>query len=570
MTKRIILSLFFLLSLLFELRANPRQDSLLGQSKSPGRYWWDVTRYYLNFDIDIQQKAIAGTSTMRFVVKEKAAKMQIDLQEPMQVDSVKLICIRRDSITHRELHVQFPKVNFTRNGNIIWVEANYLKDYFQKDTLFEISIAFHGIPHEAVNAPWDGGFVWTKDETGKPWVAVACQGDGASIWFPCKDDAGDEPDELTNITITYPDYLYAVSNGRLVNEFNRQDTSGKRVSVYSVRNPINLYDITFYLGDYFEFGENMKGLSGELKLRYFALKCHEKQARKTFPMAAPMIHCFEDWMGPYPFYQDGYKLVEAPYLGMEHQSAIAYGNKFKLGYMGIDRSYSGVGMKFDYILVHESAHEWFGNSITANDVANDWIQEGWTTYAEGLYVECLLGKENALKYIRGEWKNIENDRPIIGPQGFHAEGSGDRYDKGAAVVHMIRQQLNDDLKFKQLLRNLNKEFYHKTISEQAFESFIIKETNLPLKGFFDQYLRTNILPLLEYKMAVRNGKWFLSYRYQLVVDDFKMRIPFVVDGKQYFVNPTTAWQTLEGDLNNKKSSPEVTVSQDYYLEIKER
>jgi aminopeptidase N len=214
-----------------------------------------VTRYYLNFDIDVNHKSIAGVSTMRFVVKDhKGSMMQIDLQEPMRVDSLKLVCVRRDSITHREFYVQYPKMNFTRNGNVIWVESkDWLKCYSQ-DTLFEVAVSYHGTPHEASNAPWDGGFIWTKDDSGKPWVAVACQGDGASLWFPCKDDAGDEPDELTNVSIIYPEYLYAISNGRLVNEFNRQDTSGKRVSVYSVRNPINLYDITFYLGDYFEFG----------------------------------------------------------------------------------------------------------------------------------------------------------------------------------------------------------------------------------------------------------------------------------------------------------------------------
>lgn len=570
MSKKLLLSFVIIVAAYFQLQASPRQDSLLGQSKSAGRYWWDVKRYYLNFDIEISNKSICGTSTMRFIVKDQSSKMQIDLQEPMQVDSIRLVCIRRDSLTHREISLRIPNVNYSRSANVIWLESKSWLANFSKDTLFEVSIAFHGIPHEAVNAPWDGGFVWTKDETGKPWVAVACQGDGASIWFPCKDDAGDEPDELTNISITYPDYLYAVSNGRLVNEFNRQDTSGKRVSVYSVRNPINLYDITFYLGDYFEFGENIKGINGELKLRYFALKCHEKQARKTFPMAAPMIHCFEDWFGPYPFYQDGYKLVEAPYLGMEHQSAVAYGNKFKLGYLGMDRSYSGVGLKFDYILVHESAHEWFGNSITANDVANDWIQEGWTTYAEGLYVECLLGKADALKYIRGEWKNIDNDRPIIGPQGVHAEGSGDRYDKGAAIVHMIRQQMNDDVQFKKLLHQINKRFYHRTISESDFETYIIKESGLSLEGFFDQYLRTNIVPLFEYKINARNGKWFLSYRYQLVVDGFKMKIPVSIDGQQFFLNPTTQWQTIEGDLIDKKSKPTVEVSKDYYIEIKER
>jgi aminopeptidase N len=570
MTRRIILSLFFLLSLLFELRANPRQDSLLGQSKSTGRFWWDVKRYYLNFDINLKNKSISGSSTMRFVVKDSSSRMQIDLQQPMQVDSIHLSCIRRDSLTHHELHLEFSKVNFHRNENVIWVESNNWLKQYKHDSLFEITVYFHGVPHEAVNAPWDGGFVWTKDESGKPWVAVACQGDGASIWFPCKDDAADEPDELTNITITYPDYLYAVSNGRLVNEFNKQDTSGKRVSVYSVRNPINVYDITFYLGDYFEFGENIKGAAGELKLRYFALKCHEKQARNTFTMAAPMIHCFENWFGPYPFYQDGYKLVEAPYLGMEHQSAIAYGNKFKLGYLGMDRSFSGVGLKFDYILVHESAHEWFGNSITANDVANDWIQEGWTTYAEGLYVECLLGKGEALKYIRGEWKNIDNDRPILGQQGIHAEGSGDRYDKGAAIVHMIRQQMNDDAKFKKLLQSLNKKFYHKTISEADFESYIIKESGLPLAGFFDQYLRTNIVPLLEYKVSKKNGIWSVDYRYQLVVDGFKMRIPIIVNGKEFFVEPTTDWQTINGEIENGRGPVKVSVSPDYYVEFKEK
>ncbi len=360
--------------------------------------------------------------------------------------------------------------------------------------------------------------------------------------MPLKDDQADEPDEFTSITFHYPEGLRLISNGRLLSEFPGTDPGSLRTTIYAVRNPINSYDITFYLGDYVQFGELYKGENSNMMLNYFALRSNEKKARVQFAMTPDVLHCFEHWMGPYPFKEDMYKLIEAPYAGMEHQSAVAYGNKYKMGYLGRDRSKTGIGMQFDFILVHETGHEWFGNNITATDIACNWLHEGFTTYAECLYVECMFTKEKAFEYTRGEWKNILNDKPIIGPMGVNTEGSSDMYDKGSAIVHMIRMFINNDEAFRQLLRNMNRDFSRQTVTEEQVEAYIAQNAKFTFdsKPFFKQYLYTTQIPQLEYYL--KDG--FLFYRFTNCVAGFTMPLLLTISKVATTVTVNSNWNKI--------------------------
>lgn len=502
-------------------RAYDRQDMLRG-SNGNGRNWWDVRRYDLSIDrMDTAAQSISGEVAIRFKITGRFGdSMQIDLQDSMRIDSAVL----------NTGPVSLP-ARFVKEGNVWWLQFdNVISD---TATLYTLEISFHGKPRIAVRPPWDGGFIWTKDSTGKPWIAVACQGLGASCWWPCKDYQGEEPEEGMSLTFNdIPQGLVCVSNGR------RQNAGSSNSVRYEVTNPINNYDAVFYIGDYIHWNDTLMGEKGKLDLDFYALRYNEAKARKQFAVTKQMLHCFEYWMGPYPFYEDGYKLVEAPYLGMEHQSAVAYGNEYKMGYTGTDRSHTGVGLSFDFIIVHESGHEWFGNNITAKDIADNWIHEGFTTYTEGLFAECLLGREKAFDYIRGEWQNIRNDNPVIGPYGVNAEGSSDMYDKGSAVVHMMRMLIGDDEKFRQLLRSLNAHFYHQTVTEPEFEAYIHTFTGIDFSPLFNQYLRTADIPVMEYYYRKKE----LYYRFTNTVPGFTLPVNWQVTRDTPLLYPTAAWQ----------------------------
>ena len=316
---------------------------------------------------------------------------------------------------------------------------------------------------------------------------------------------------------------------------------------FTVSNPINNYDITFYIGDYVKWTDTLHGEKGILPLSFYVLKSNENAARKQFSVVKPMLHCFESWMGPYPFYEDGYKLVEAPYLGMEHQSAVAYGNQYQMGYLGKDRSKTGYGLQFDFIIVHESAHEWFGNSITASDVAYNWIHEGWTTYAESLFAECLLDKESANAYALGTWEMIQNEQTVQAENGVHKEGA-DIYTKGAAIVHMIRKMFDNDDQFRQALRKMNQTFYHQTITETQLENYWENALNSKLdragiKAFFNQYLRSTDIPKLETKLE--QGKF--SYRFTNCIPNFSLPIVLSSQKDAAVKYPTTEWKSIAED-----------------------
>lgn len=501
-------------------------DTLRG-TNGPFRQQWNVLHYDITVQPDYLAKTIEGKCVMQFY-DQGAKMMQIDLQEPMILDSVK------DNNTN--------SFGFRREGNVYWLvyrDTNPDIMYKIKPGIRSLVFYFHGKPKEAKRAPWDGGWIWKKDKNNNPWMTVACQGLGASVWYPCKDIQSDKPDSGATLRMIVPDSLVAIGNGRLSEK--RTLNNGKTMYTWNEKNTINNYCIIPYIGKYVNFSEKYAGINGALDMNYWVMDYNLEKAKKQFTDAPKMMKAFEHWFGPYPFYEDGYQLIEAPHLGMEHQSAIAYGNGYKMGYAGTDLSGTGEGLKWDFIIVHESGHEWFANSICTNDIADMWVHEGFTNYSETLFTEFYWGKKAGETYLQGIQKNIENDRPIIGAYGVNKEGSGDMYYKGSNMIHLIRQLTDNDEKFRKLLISINKEFYHKTVTTLEIENYISHFLKLDLAGIFNQYLRTIKVPLLEYKTS----KKYVSYRWTNVVEGIKLPIKVSFGepaGNEQWIKPTTKWK----------------------------
>lgn len=496
-----------------------RQDSLRG-SINAERSWWDAVQYNISVTPDYLRKTIKGSNVIRFKVLQPGSKMQLDMQEPMEIRS----------ITWRGRPLQSQ-----REGNVYHVT---FPQSLQKGKVETIDVAFEGKPKEAKRPPWDGGWIWRKDERNRPWISVACQGLGASVWYPCKDHQSDEPDSAT-LSMTVADSLVAVGNGRLRNKKSNGDQT--TTWTWAVTNPINNYNIIPYIGKYVTWHEDYSGEKGKLDADYWVLDYNETKAKEQFKQAITTLQCLEHWFGPYPFYEDGFKLVESPHLGMEHQSAVAYGNKYQNGYLGRDLSGSGWGLKWDFIIIHETAHEWYANNVTSKDLADMWIHESFANYSETLYTECLFGREAGADYLIGTRKGIQNDIPIIGHYGVNQEGSGDMYPKGGNMLHNIRQVINDDEKFRQILRGLNKDFYHQTVTTKQVEDYFIKKSGKNLQKIFDQYLRTTQIPTLEY--YVDKGRLF--FRYVDALDGFNMPLKIRAGKSSIDIKPVQdKWTTL--------------------------
>ena len=515
-----------------------RQDSLRG-TNNEFRNWWDVKKYKVSVEADYQSKSIKGKTTITFdkIAAQKSNLLQIDLQDPMIISAVIL--------NGKEIS------DFKRDGNVYFINVG--KNI--KNSANQLELIYSGNPRVAVKAPWDGGWIFAKDEKGRDWMSVAVQGLGASAWFPNKDYLGDEPDNGMELEIIAPKGMVGVGNGRLVSTKNLKD---KTTSTWKVVNPINNYNIIPYIGHYVNFKDTYEGEKGKLDLNYYVLDYNLEKAKSQFEQAKLMLKSFEHWFGPYPFYEDSFKIIEAPHLGMEHQSGIAYGNKFKNGYLGRDLSGSGWGLKWDFIIIHEAGHEWFGNNITEKDVADMWIHEAFTAYSEKLFTETYYGKEAASEYVRGTRGAIQNDIPIIGVYGVNQEGSGDMYYKGANMIHTLRTWMNNDEKFRQLLRGLNKEFYHQTVTTEQIENYIAKFSGLDLTAFFNQYLRTTKIPVLELKQSGDK----IEYRYTNIVDSFAM--PLTLKNSTQTINPTKDWQTLNNSEITK--AIDVTINPNYYID----
>lgn len=497
-----------------------RQDSLRG-SNNEYRNWWDVSRYDLIVEPDYESKSIKGLNEIDFKVVKESDKqiLQIDLQQPMEIKSA--------SFSDGKIK------DLRREGNVYFLTFD---KRLKQNNNYTLAIWFEGMPRLAHNAPWDGGWLFTKDKKGRPWMTTAVQGLGASAWYPNKDYQGDEPDKGASIRLIVDKDLVGVSNGRLVEKKMLND---KMNYLWEVKNPINNYNITPYIGYYTEITDTYQGEKGKLDLSYWVLDYNIEKARKQFAQAKDMLKTLEYWFGPYPFYEDTYKLVEAPHLGMEHQSAVAYGNQFENGYLGTDLSESGWGLKWDFIIIHESGHEWFGNNITTKDVADMWVHEGFTAYSETLFTEQMFGKQAADDYVIGTRKRIQNDIPIIGIYGVQQEGSGDMYYKGANMLHTLRQWIDDDELFRQILRGLNKDFYHQTVTTAQIENYIAQKSGMDLEAFFDQYLRTVDIPILEYKFDGNQ----ITYRWNNVVEGFAM--PVRISGSKLWLHPSTEWKTQD-------------------------
>ncbi len=514
-----------------------REDSLRG-NVTPERAWWDLTYYDLQIRVDPDSQSLSGSTTIVYRVLQPAQVLHFDLQAPLKVEKV----IQAGQ-----------ELAFSQQG-----EAAYFVTLTQPQLVGqtgELVVYYSGKPRIARRPPWDGGFQWLKDQDGNDWISVSCQGLGASVWWPCKDHPADEPDSM-RMRITVPKQLIDVSNGRLRQVVDNVD--GTRTFDWFVGNPINNYGVNVNIGNYAHFSDTLHGEAGVLSLDFYALPYNLEKAKTQFQQAKPMLRAFEHWFGPYPFYADGYKLVEVPYLGMEHQSSVTYGNNFGNGYLGRDLSGTGWGLKWDFIIIHESGHEWFANSITYRDIADMWIHESFTNYSETLYTEYYYGKKAGSEYVIGTRRNIANDKPIIGVYGMNQRGSGDMYYKGGNMLHTIRQVFDNDEKFRQTLRQMNRTFYHQTVDSKQMEDFISQQLGRDLTPVFDQYLRDVRVPLLEY--SLREGK--LKYRWTNCVPGFNLPLRiFTPLGQSRFIYPTDQWQTL------KLRADEIKADDNFYIKV---
>jgi aminopeptidase N len=511
------------------------QDTLRG-SITPERAWWDLVFYHLDITVNPSDSTIIGKNTVTYRVLKNAPVMQIDLQEPM-----KLFNAEQDG----------QSLEFKREGNVYWIRMK--KDQVP-GRLYSVDLSYGGKPKVSFRPPWEGGITWKRDINNKPFVASACQGDGASLWWPCKDHMYDEPDSML-ISVNVPAGLMDVSNGRL--RSTEKQKNGTVTYNWFVANPINNYGVNINIADYAHFSEIFNGEKGKLDCNYYVLKENLEKAKEQFKQAPMMLAAFEFWFGPYPFYEDGYKLVEAPYLGMEHQSSVTYGNGYKNGYRGVDQSGTGWGDKFDFIIIHESAHEWFANSITYEDMADMWVHESFANYAENLYVEYYYGKEAGAEYALGTRRSIRNDRPVVGFYNVNNSGSGDMYPKGGNMLHTLRQIVNDDEKWRDILRGLNREFYHQVVKGSQIEDYLSLRTGLNLKPFFNQYLRDIRIPVFEY--YIKDGS--LNYRWNNCVAGFDMPLRIYISGVEMYIRPTARFSTIELNMKDAK----IVVDPNYYV-----
>ncbi len=533
-----LLFVLFLSTAGFAQESFTRQDTLRG-SITPERGWWDLQHYNLSVSIDTAARSIEGSNVITYKVVSAATEFQIDLQAPMEITEVKqgdrVLTVRHEGDAHFVTLVDDQPVG----------------------SIQKLTVRFAGIPVVARRPPWDGGFTWNKDESGKPFIATSNQGIGASIWWPCKDHPADEPDKGVTMNFTVPKDLTAVGNGRLIKV---KKGKGTRTFTWQVTNPINSYGVNLNVGDYVKFEEKYDGEKGKLDMIYYVLSYNLEKAKTHFKDAGRMMEALEYWFGPYPFYEDSYKLVEVPYLGMEHQSSVTYGNGYELGYRGRDLSLTGWGLKWDYIIIHESGHEWFANNITYKDAADMWIHESFTTYSEGLFVDYHYGKEAGAAYVRGMRYGIGNEEPMIGPYGVNGRGA-DLYNKGSNVLHTLRQWVNDDTKWREILRGLNETFYHQTVTTADVENYMSAQSGLDLTSFFNQYLRDPRVPVLEYFTYEGN----LLYRWTNCIEGFDMPVRISVGDESFTITPTSRWNFRDQEKIAVEDPAMLKVDPNYYI-----
>lgn len=522
-------------------------DTLRG-SITPEREWWNVLRYDITVKPDYNAKSITGQNIITYAVEKdnRNVMMQIDLKAPLLIDSILL--------NNRT------RLSYTQEGNVWHVKVPSQK----KSATHSLEIFYSGKAHEAIRPPWDGGWTWTKDSLGRPWMTVTCQGLGASIWYPCKDHQSDEPDKGASLTMIVPDTLVAIANGRL--QFSKTNNDGTATYKWAVVNPISNYCIIPYIGKYVNFKEIYNGEKGPLDVNYWVLDYNLEKARSYMPPEVHnMLNSFEYWFGPYPFYEDGYQLIETSHTGMEHQSAFSYGNWYKPGYRGRDGSGTGWGMKWDFIIIHESGHEWFGNNITTKDLADMWVHEGFTNYSETLFINHIFGKEAADAYNAGIRRGIRNDRPVVAKYNVNDQGSGDMYPKPSNMLHAIRHGLDNDSLFRDILRGLNKTFYHKTVTSQQVENYISQKARFDYSKVFDQYLRTIQIPSFEYYFSDNKLKVF--YRYTNCVPGFNLPLTLKDNDARLKIIPSQGWKSLALKGNEAALFEKSAIEKMYYVKV---
>ena len=531
--KKYSILLILLLSSLISVSQNfTRQDTLRG-SITPQRAWWDLTYYHLDISVDPEKKYLKGSNTVHYKVLNTSKEMQIDLQKPLKI--TRIVQDNKD-------------LDYRLDGYSYFIK---LKKNQKKGQIKSLKIFYEGTPKVAIRPPWDGGLTWTRDSNGKHFIASSNQGIGASIWWPNKDHMYDEVDSML-ISVNVPKDLVNVSNGRLRKV---EDFENTKTFHWFVSNPINNYGVNINIGDYVSFSEIYEGEKGPLDMVYYVLRDNIERAKTHFKDAPKMMDAFEYWFGPYPFYEDSFKIVEVPYLGMEHQSSITYGNRYMKGYLGRDLSRTGWGLKFDYIIIHEAGHEWFANNITYKDIADMWIHESFTTYSENLFLDYHYGKEASSDYVIGTRYSISNKSPMIGPYGVNRRGS-DIYTKGANVLHTLRQIANDDEKWRMILRGLNKNFYHQTVESKQIEDYISLNIGFDLSTFFNQYLRDIRIPNFEYR--IEDG--VLTYRWLNVIEKFTMPLEIEALEKKIILFPETTKKSI------KINSDKIKINRNYYVD----
>ena len=519
-------------------------DTLRG-SITPERAWWNVLRYDITVKPDYESKTITGRNSITYTaVKDNAGKMmQVDLKEPLVIDSVIL---------------NNKKLSYSQEGNVWHVKMPQQK----QASKHSVDIFYSGKVHEAIRPPWDGGWTWAKDSLGRPWMTVTCQGLGASIWYPCKDHQSDEPDNGSSLTMIVPDTLVAIANGRL--QFRKENNDGTATYKWAVVNPISNYCIIPYIGKYVNFSETYNGEKGKLDVNYWVLDYNLEKAKSYMPPEVHnMLKSFEHWFGPYPFYEDGYQLIETSHTGMEHQSAVSYGNWYKPGYRGRDGSGTGWGMKWDFIIIHESGHEWFGNNITTKDLADMWVHEGFTNYSETLFIGQIFNEDAADAYNAGIRRGIKNDKPVVAKYNVNDQGSGDMYPKPSNMLHAIRHGLDNDELFRQVLRGLNKTFYHQTVTTRQVENYISKNLKFDYSKVFDQYLRTIQIPEFDFYFSPDKKKVF--YRYSNCVKGFNLPLTLKSRAAKIKIIPSEQWKSLLLKENETELFEKAAIEKKYYV-----
>ncbi len=521
---RLLLMLTVALStrpLLSQTREFTRADTLRGKL-TPLRTCYDVTYYELDIQVDPGARAVAGSNKIQFRAVTDFKRMQIDLAPNMEIEKIT---------------AQGKEVAFQREFGAVYID---LPQTVKQGSTDAITVFYHGKPQVATRPPWDGGFIWTTDAKGNPWVAVTVQGDGAFLWWPNKEHQSDEPDSML-LKVAVPDTLMNISNGQFRGQVKLQN--GWQRWDWFISYPINNYNVTLNIGKFAHFDDFYVGVDGDtLALDYWVMPQNLAAAQKQFKQVHPMLDCFEKRFGKYPFYRDGFKLIESPHNGMEHQSAVAYGNGFKNGYRF--KSWSDLGLTFDFIIIHEAAHEWWGNSVTSKDIADMWIHESFGAYAEALYVECLYGYEAYVKYQNGRKQGLRFDRPITGAYNVNNAGSGDMYSKGALILGTLRSVIDNDRLWFDIIHGIQATFKYQTVTAEQIITYFSERSGRDLAPFFEQYFRHTKLPELEITVTQKGDAVSAAYKWNAQVAAFNMPVKVTTaKDKLEFIYPTNELQT---------------------------